>query len=214
MFPARSRQTVRGFTFAKTRADKRWRQIIYASQGEREACLLLLAEVDLYNIWDQPSPVTYIDDTGKQRSHRFDFLVEFKNGQRAAVAVKPEERAKRLNFEATLKCIRRDLPLQFADAVFIVTEKERHPLEVQNADLLNFFRRRPDSEADATISDILARLQDEITIAELIAQTDLGARAFPAVFRAIYDGRLRANRRELINHQTPVVFAGREADEV
>ncbi len=36
MFPARSKLTVRGFTLAMTPAEERWRQIISASQGERE----------------------------------------------------------------------------------------------------------------------------------------------------------------------------------
>ncbi len=52
MFPARSKQTVRGFTLAKTPAEKHWRQIISASQGERETCLLTLAMPNLWNLFD------------------------------------------------------------------------------------------------------------------------------------------------------------------
>ncbi|MGB0660932.1 MAG: hypothetical protein ACPGNV_12225 [Mangrovicoccus sp.] len=211
MFPARSRETVRGFTLARTPGDGHWRQFIYMSQGERETCLLLLAEPGLRNLWDQPRPVSFIDADGRQRSHRFDFLAEFTDGQRVAVAVKPSEQVERLGFQDTLKRIRHDLPMGFADRVYLVTEKERHPIEVLNADLLNQFRRNQDEEADATVADMVAELLDEVTVADLIARSGLGDRGFQAVFRSIYSGQLLANRRELISLRSRVAPLRRAA---
>lgn len=202
MFPARSKLTVRGFTLAMTPAEQHWRQIISASQGERETCLLLLAMPDLWNLFDQPKTVSFVDIDGKQRTHRFDYLAQFKDGSRVACAVKPQEKVERLNFKSTLAAIRRDLPVGFADKVMLVTERERHRVEVLNAELLNFFRRCPDTEADSVISDLIDRLFGEISLAELISKSGLGARAFRAVFRAIYAGKLNANKRELITINT------------
>lgn len=54
MYPALSKLTVRGFTLAMTPAENYWRQIISASQGERETCLLALAMPSLWNLFDQP----------------------------------------------------------------------------------------------------------------------------------------------------------------
>jgi hypothetical protein len=204
MFPARSTQAARSFTLAKTPADQHWRQIISASQGEREACLLTLAMPNLWNLFDQPKPVSFVDVDGRQRTHRFDYLAEFKGGCRIAIAVKPFERAKQLNFQASLKAIKRDLPVGFADKVVLVTERERHRVEVQNAELLNFFRRCPDAEADSVIADLTHRLLNEIVLVELIRKSGLGARAFRAVFRAIYAGELSANTREPITTNTIV----------
>jgi len=194
MFPARSKQTVRGFTLAKTPADQHWRQIISASQGERETCLLALSMPDLWNLVDQPKPVSFVDVDGRQKTHRFDYLSEFRNGCRVAIAVKPAERVERLNFKATLQAIKRDLPVGFADKVYLVTEHQRHKVEVRNAELLNFFRRCPDPEADGIISDLIAQLFDEISIGEMSKKTDLGARAFRAAFRAIYAGNSMQTR--------------------
>lgn len=204
MFPARSKFTVRGFTLAMTPAEQGWRQIISASQAERETCLLALADPNLWNLHDQPDPVSFTDVDGRKRTHRFDYLAEYRDGSKVALAVKPAERVKTLSFRATLTAIRRDLPKGFADKVCLVTEQSRHCKEVQNAELLNFFRRCQDDEADALVSDRIKQLSDELSIAELVMPLDLGARGFRAAFRAIYAGRLQANTRELISNNTIV----------
>jgi hypothetical protein len=199
MYPARSKLTVRGFTLAMTPAENYWRQIISASQGERETCLLALAMPSLWNLFDQPKPVSFVDENGMQRTHRFDYLAEFKNGHKVAIAVKPAERVERLNFKKTLKAIKRDLPFGFADTVALVTERERNKVEVRNAELLNFFRRCPDQDADSVIGELIDELPDEVPINELVKKSGQGARAFRAVFRAIYAGQLCANTREHIS---------------
>lgn len=209
MFPARSKFTVRGFTFAKTPAEQRWRQIISASQHERATCLLALADSNLWNLHDQPHPVSYIDASGRQRTHRFDYLAEYRDGSRVAMAVKPAERVQKLNFRSTLAAIRRDLPKGFADKVCLVTERNRHPKEVQNAELLNFFRRCVDEEADALVAEVVTRLEEERPISNLIEPLDLGARGFRAAFRAVYAGLLKANTRELISSNT-IVAPGKD----
>lgn len=209
MFPARSKLTVRGFTLAMTPAEMYWRQIISASQHERATCLLALADPNLWNLHDQPRPVAYIDATGRQRSHRFDYLAEYREGSKVAMAVKPSERVERLDFRSTLAAIRRDLPKGFADKVCLITERNHHPKEVQNAELLNFFRRCPDQEIDELVAERTIGLTEELSIGELIQPLDLGARGFRAVFRAIYAGLLKANTRELISINT-IVAPGKD----
>ena len=208
MFPARSKQTVRGFTLAKLPAENEWRQIISASQGERETCLLALADPQLWNLHDQPTPVSYTDVDGRQRTHRFDYLAHYRDGRKIGLAVKPVDRAEKLNFRETLKAIRRDLPKGFADGVYLVTECNRHPKEVLNAQLLNFFRRCEDVEADALVAERVAGLSDELSISDLIKPLDLGARGFRAAFRAIYADLLRAEKCELISLNTIVAPKG------
>lgn len=204
MYPARSKKTARGFTLAYIPAEKRWRQIISASQAERETCLLLLAQQNLWNLHDQPNTVSFTDLDGIKRTHRFDYLVEFRDGSKVAVAVKPESRVKSLNFRDTLAAIERDLPLGFADKVCLVTERNRHHAEVHNAQLLNFFRRSPDQEADSIVFQRIASLNGETTIAKLIEPTKLDGRGFRAVFRAIYDGHLTTSKQERITSSSIV----------
>lgn len=198
MYPARSKYTVRGFTLAWIPAEERWRQIISASQAERDTCLLALADSNLWNLHDQPKTVGYIDFDGRQRTHRFDFLAEYRDGSKVAIAVKPARLVEKNDFRTTLKAIRRDLPMGFADKVCLVTEDNRHPKELMNAQLLNFFRRSLDEEADAITLERIGALTEELSIHDLIAPLGLGARGFRAAFRAIYAGLLQANIRELI----------------
>ncbi|WP_226554435.1 hypothetical protein [Celeribacter naphthalenivorans] len=100
--------------------------------------------------------------------------------------------------------IRRDLPIGFADRVCLVTERNRHRIEVQNAELLNFFRRCSDDEADRIIAEQIKKLSCDIAICELIKPTGLAARGFRSVFRAIYAGELQANTSERITLNTIV----------
>lgn len=156
MFLARSKLTVRGFTLAMTPAEQRWRQIISASQGERETCLLSLAMPDLWNLIDQPKPVSFVDVDGRQRTHRFDYLAEFKNGRRVAIAVKPAERVERLNFKATLQAIKRDLPLKSLQALgaidmIKITSSLRYLLRSQVTELLEKLDALPPSLPDRSV---------------------------------------------------------------
>ena len=204
MFPARSKQTVRGFTLAMTPAEQKWGKINSDSEGARENWLLPLAMPDLWNLFDQPAPVSFVDIDGRQKTHRFDYLAELRNGSRVAFAVKPEDRAASLNFVATLQAIKRDMPESFADKIVLVTERERPRVSVRNAEILNFFRRCPDPEADDVIADLVGRLHGEVPIEELIEKSGLGARAFRAAFRAIYAGTLVANTHENITYSSIV----------
>lgn len=199
MFPARSKFTARGFTLAKLPAEIDWRQLIFASQGERETGLLLLADPSLWNLWEQPDPVAFVDFDGRQHTHRFDFLAEYRDGTTVAFAVKPKDRVESLDFRATLMAIRRDLPIGFADRVCLVTEENRHPRELYNAQMLNFFRRCEDRDADQQVGEIVSKLTNEVSINDLIKPLGLGPRGFRAAFRAIYTGQLQANIREIIS---------------
>jgi hypothetical protein len=201
-FPARSKASARGFLLANLAAETLWRQIIYESNLERQTLLLLLARLDLWNLWDQPPKVSYVDAQGRGAHHVFDYLVEFRGGAKHAIAVKPDARAERIGFRHTLACIRAQLPHSFADEVILVTEKSLHPAEVRNAELLHMFRKQPDAEADRIVAQILETGPAERRVADVVSQSGLGGRGFRAVIRAIYGGQVQADRRKRISGTT------------
>ncbi|MFN3312485.1 MAG: TnsA endonuclease N-terminal domain-containing protein [Hyphomonas sp.] len=153
---------------------------------------LLLARPDVTDVWDQPPPVSYRDATGRKRNHTFDFLITLTDGQRIAVAVKPDALAERHGFRETLQRIRAATPLSFANEIVLITERSYSPSAARNAQKLHDFRRTPDPEADGSIEKLVRDLSGPTTIAELVEATGLGGRAFRAAFRAIYAGLLRA----------------------
>lgn len=201
-FPARSKSSARGFLLAKLPAEDQWRQIIYESNLERQTALLTLARTDVWNLWDQPERVAYVDHRGLTAHHVFDYLVQFNDGRRVAIAVKPDKDVERLGFRRTLERIRASLPLAFAHDIALVTDRNLHPAETQNAELLHMFRKAPDDVADQIIAGAILLKPDGCSVADLCAATKLGPRAFPAIVRAIYAGVVRADVRERISGAT------------
>ncbi len=203
-FPARSRSSVRGFLSALLPAEERWRQIIYESNLERQVALLLLARPDIWNLWDQPAKIAFTDPRGRTAHHTFDYLAQFRDGTKWAIAVKPEARVGRIGFRKTLARIRADLPRRFADHVVLITEKNLHPAEVSNAEMLHMFRMHPDPEADGIIAGLLKQGAAERRVADLVSESGLAGRGFRAVIRAIYTGLAEADLRSRITNATMV----------
>ncbi|OSP54463.1 TnsA endonuclease N-terminal domain-containing protein [Pseudoruegeria sp. SK021] len=153
---------------------------------------MLHARRDVVDIWDQPPPITYRDANGCPREHTFDFRVTLDDGQRIAIAVKPEALAQRQRFRETLRLIRAATPLSYARDVVLVTERSYTPADARNAQKLHDFRRTPDPVADTAIAALIDGLTGATTLAELVDASGLKGRGFRASFRAIFSGLLRS----------------------
>ena len=188
--PARSKASTRGLIPAKTKSDPRLRTHYTESTKEQDSFFIFLSRYDVLDIWEQPTPVAYHDDTGRLRKHVFDFRVTLTDGRKLAIAVKPHVLVERYNFRHTLSLIRVATPLSFADEVVLVTERSYTPSAARNARKLHDFRRTPDEEADRTIASLAAKLTGPVTISTLIESSGLGGRAFRAAFRGLYEGWL------------------------
>lgn len=190
--------------FADLPAHSGMRQIIFESHPEKKTLLLLLARCDIFDIWDQPPEVKYTRRNGDLAKHTFDYLATFASGEKVAIAVKPASRAQRLNFLQELAAVEACLSPTFADRVALVTEHELDPLEVRNAALLHMFRQMPDTEADQIIADELAVLREPVLLADLVKRTGLEARAFRAVFKAIYSKLALVPAGDVISYRTTI----------
>ena len=190
--PARSKASARGLIPAKTKSDPHLRTRYTESTKEQDSFFIFLARHDVLDIWEQPTPITYRDGTGRRRRHVFDFRVTLTDGRKIAVAVKPYALVDRHNFRHTLSLIRAATPPSIADEIVLVTERSYTPSAARNARKLHDFRRTPDDEADQMIASMAATLTAPVTISTLVAASGLGGRAFRAAFRAIYAGALRS----------------------
>lgn len=203
-FAARSKSSVRGFAIFEMPAEKHPRQIIYESNLERKTLLTLCAQADIWNVHDQPGRISFEGLTGKLETHIPDYLAQFRCGLRVAIAVKPYDRVQKINFRATLRAVEKCMSPSFADRLALVTEKSLNPAEVQNAEFLHLCRQHKDREADLLVANAVAGLVASTSIADLVSEVGLGGRGFRAVFRAIYDGRLSAEKRSVITPLTSV----------
>lgn len=208
-FAARSRSSARGFCTLDLPAEDHPRQLISESHGERGTLLLLYAHPDIWNIHDQPARIPYVGLTGKHETHIPDYLAEFRGGERVAIAVKPLSRVRKTNFRATLRAVQKHMSPSFADRLVLVTEQNRHPAELRNAEFLYLCRQHKDRDADLRVAEETARLTGEITISELVQKIGINGRGFRAVFRAIYSGVLIAEKRKVITASSRVSVPGR-----
>ena len=204
----RSKASSRGHVISQMPADPHLRLRYFESKHEQDTLFLLMAWPGVVDIWDQPPQIAYRDENGRLRHHTFDYLLTLSDGSRIAIAVKPESIVRSTHFRETLRLIRAGTPLHFAKEVVLITEHSYTPSAARNAQKLHDFRRTPDPEADHAIATLVAALEGQTTIAELVAAAGLGGRAFRAAFKAIYSGILRVLDEGDIRPMTRIVAGG------
>lgn len=188
---ARARVSGRGMASCLLPSWDHTRRVVYESILEMKVLHLLLARPDIWDLWEQPERIRYIDADQNSKFTVFDFLITLRCGRKIAIAVKPAAIVEETGFRQELKLIRASTPLSFADDIVLVTDRSFTPAEARNAERLQEFCRTPDGEADHIIRELLRGLQSETTIAELVASSGLDGRGFRAAFRAIYTGGAR-----------------------
>jgi len=152
---------------------------------------ILLARQDITQVIDQPPAVSYKDQTGKTRSHIFDFLAVTFDGKRIAIAVKPECKLEKSGIQDTVSLIREQVGRRFADHYLIRTERQITRNRVANAELI-LRSRLCRNEADvAKMHELISSLHGATSISSLVAHSGLGARAFNAVVCLIDLGDLQ-----------------------
>ncbi len=181
---------------------------MYESILEMRVLHLLLARHDIWDLWEQPERIRYVDADGNAKSAVFDFLVTLRCGRKIAIAVKPAAIVEETGFRQELELIRAATPLSFADDVVLVTDRSFTPADARNAERLMEFRRTPDEEADQIIGELLQGLQSETTIADLVDLSGLDGRGFRAAFRAVYSGGARLMTTGDISPKSEIMMGG------
>ncbi|KEJ93749.1 hypothetical protein SUH3_13210 [Pseudosulfitobacter pseudonitzschiae] len=159
---------------------------------------ILLAQPGLHDLREQYPRVEYHGNDGVRRWHTFDFMATYLTGRRIAIAVKPKKLSDRRRFFEELVDVEAALPRRVADEVRLVTDDDIDRTEATNAARYLHFARDTDPEADAWLTERLRRADGQLSVSDLINESDMGGRMFRAVFRAIYVGHLRADRRSPI----------------
>jgi len=166
---------------------------VYKCESLLEGSVLhqLLARDDVLDIWEQPPRFRYIGPDGKPRWSYPDFLIWLTSGLKICAQVKPAEIVERSNFREDLECMRRDMPMDYADEIVLITDRSFAAYEARNAQRLNQFRSVEEDDADTEIAGRLDALIGTTSIADLIdGAPDTGA-AFRATFRAIFSGKAK-----------------------
>lgn len=204
----RSRTSVRGMMPVWIPAQALHRCVCFESKLELIFITLAMTSGKVVDLLEQPQALNYRDASGKERSHTFDFLITMHDGQRHAVAVRPEERAIAKRFDAELALIGSQLPPDFAENVILFTDRCFSAADASNA--LRYFEllKCADPEADMTIQEAIQSLHRPVSMSDLCAATGLAGRAYRAAFRAVMSGMLRQVSPGLIDLNTVVAKEG------
>jgi hypothetical protein len=184
--PVRSKASSRGIVVAQLPSDNHPRRIQYESKLEHHILYLLLARGEVHDIWDQPPGITFRDGQGRVRVHFYDYLVQFSDARRIALAIKPFEICQRTGFRQYLQHVRAATDMSYAHEVVLMTERSFRRVDALNAARLHFFRRHADVEADRMVAQVAQSLAGPTRIEAVVAATELGERGFAAAFRGIY----------------------------
>ena len=206
---AKSNASGRGVLLANMPSWEHPRRIVYESILELKVLYLLLAHPGLVDIREQFPKVRYEDSLGRTKHHVFDFLATMSDKRRLAIAVKPAAIVERTGFRTELIHISSGTRLSIADQVVLATERSFTQADVRNAEKLHEFKRSADHEADEIVHELLSRLADPITIAELVLKTQFEGRGFRAVFRALFSGAAKTIDEGDITYST-CIMAGEQ----
>ena len=186
------------------------RQVFTESTGEDNSLMVLSMRHDIVEIREQQEAI-YRDDEGRLRRHYFDFVVMTAAGLRIALAYKPSDRVKALDFEAYLADLATRISPAFADEIKLITEHDFPPVQVANANLINDCQRDPPNDADEAVLEILDDLTGAVRIADLRDATGYGGEAFRATVRLIGQRRIVMEGQGRIDGDTYVRMAGEVA---
>lgn len=198
----RSRTSCRGFIPVWLASEQWWRRIVFESQLELMFVQLILSQGNVFDIWEQPPPVPFIDENGKRTHHYFDFLITWMDGSKTAWAVKPFELVQRRGFDKEVALIASQTPNSFADEVRLFTDAGFQRYDAVNASRFQQFSKSPDPVADLAVVTAISQLDGTTTVAQIVDQTGLSGRAYRAIVRAIFRGDLLQVKGGLIDYPT------------
>ncbi|WP_299281812.1 TnsA endonuclease N-terminal domain-containing protein [uncultured Tateyamaria sp.] len=201
---SRSAISARGIIVARIRGAKRLMRIGYESSLERSFALMALAEAETVDIVEQPFTLRYIDADGRTRRYTFDYLVTKRDGRRIAIEVKTSQQAKKPKVIAQISDAASRLVPDYADEVFLFTERNFTRTQVENAEQFVNCQREIDPDADDQLAEVISTLKGSMTVSDLVKVSGLAERGYPAIVRAMYSNLLHWRRQALIGPKTLV----------
>jgi hypothetical protein len=167
------------------------RKVWYEAELELAFARLAKMRPGMKHIFEQPRAITYVDDTGKQHSHTFDFLLVGTSLTRWLVAVKPAGRVKETGIDRIVELAAEQIPPSVADFVVLFTDQQLSDVDLYNAEAIQQALRDPLPADDAAVAKVIRKLKGETAIGEIVDAVDLGGYGFDAVVRGVAAGKLR-----------------------
>lgn len=202
--PKRSTKSSRGGVVVQLPSQTNPRVILFESKLEQRVLYLLLARKSVWDIREQPEPFKYLGRDGRRKYHFFDFLVTLTSGRIVAVAVKPMKLVVKHRFLLDLEDIRSAMTREFADDVVLITDQDFTKAAALNAERFHAFARCQNENLQKRLEDLACSVTFPQTVEALQKRLGAGADGFRAIFLAIFDGVLSADKTKEIGLKTVV----------
>jgi hypothetical protein len=195
---------------------RRNRRLQFESAIERTVALSFVVDPDVVDIWDQPPAIEY-RIKGRVRRHTFDFLVVRRNGERIAIAVKPEAKLRspmralrkdatsQVDFLTSISEMAKQMPREFAHGIDVFTENNfSHHHRIGFQKILSAAIDAP-NHADAAVDEFACSMRAPVHVPDLIALTGTSSLGFHAIARAVFNGTLEVPDRKPFNENCQVM---------
>ncbi|MCI2395727.1 TnsA endonuclease N-terminal domain-containing protein [Aliiroseovarius sediminis] len=202
--PKRSKASSRIRIVACLPSHDRPRITQFESKLEQRVWFLISVRKAVWDIREQPEAFKYIGRDGRCSYHFFDFLVTLRCGRVLAVAVKPMAEVKKKNFLLELEDIRASMNSDFADEVILITDQDFTKAEALNAERCNAFVRTRNENLQQKLKALIHVVAFPLSVGELQNRLGAGAEGYRAIFLAIFDGLLSADKTKEIDLFTMV----------
>jgi hypothetical protein len=159
----------------------------FESRPERFAGEAFALDPDIAAFVEQPPPVGYWDEDNKLRHHTFDFFSTATWGVRTLTAIKHSTMVERSGIRRTIKQISEQAGRRVADQIALMTELDFSPAARFNAEQAHEIRRHPVPEHDQRVREITTDIHGTVTVANVVALSELCGDGFRAVVRLTSD---------------------------
>lgn len=171
--------------------DPRKNQVLqFESILESDLLYILLTQKNVADVWEQPTAVEYVDEEGVSRQHTFDFLATIIDGQRIAIAVKPEELVESSGIRKTIDLIEEQSTGEFADTFCYRTEAHITREAAFNGRVIHRCRRMRDEAKVEAMARFVSGLNGAAMIGQVALRSRMAGNAFAAIVNLIDDGVL------------------------
>ena len=160
------------------------------SSIEKKAVKAFLADRKVRSVKEQALRIPYLADNGTTLHHFVDLLVTLYDGTRIGFVVKPESTAVRDNLRGFVQRLAKVTPVQRANRLQLLTDRQLPEWGNLNADLLIKVRFDRRTYVDDDLRHLAPTLTSPIRIGELADHLGGGSIAFRPIVRALYYGTL------------------------
>lgn len=206
--PIRSLTSNRSTTVGKLPGQNQPCAFFLESKIEQTCFYSAASSPDVYDIWDQPPAISFIDTWGKERFHTFDFLITLRCGRRIAVIVKPVCRTHRRAFQDDVRRIAEATPITFADRVVVFTDRSLTKAEAVTARRIFSAQQNCDPAMDRKVWGAAKAISHPQTIRSFLERIGVAGHGYRSVLRAIGKGVLHLEDKQAVSPDSLIVAGG------